>query len=211
MKIIGLHAQIIVDQFQRLFSKKGYVFFDGGKPFNVNIIGIRSDNPRAGKFDDTLLVIQRNSLQNWEVYSYQITTDPGAYYLQHPMNVSGTAILVPGQYRGAYKIGKHKGLYTALVQQGGKVKVWRDNNRDVILDWDSGLEHEGYYGINIHRSKKSGESSEVGRWSAGCQVFKNSGDFAEFMKLITRSAKVYGNRFTYTLIEQKDLQNFKEF
>jgi len=203
MKIIGLHAEIIADQIRRLFAKKGYVFFDGDRSFNVNIVGIRSANPRSGKFDDALLVIQRSASKQWEVYSYRVTTDPGTYYLKSPMNVKGTAILVPGQYRSAYEIGTHK-TYDALIQRSGAVKVWRDADRDDVLDWDEGHIHEGYYGINIHRSKRGGESESVGRWSAGCQVFKNSGDFDEFMGLCERSSGKYGNKFTYTLIRQSD-------
>ena len=44
-------------------------------------------------------------------------------------NVKGTAILVPGQYRGAYKIGFHKGKYKALVQ-AKPVKLYIDNDKD---------------------------------------------------------------------------------
>lgn len=127
MKIIGLHAEIIVSQLKRILRSKGYKFFDDGRPRNVNIVGIRSDNHRAGKFDDTILVAQRNSRKEWEVYSYRVTTDPGSYYLKNPLNVEGTAILVPDQYRSTYLIGKHKG-YKALVQQKGAVKVWRDSD-----------------------------------------------------------------------------------
>ena len=145
MKVIGLHAEILVAQVKSALSSKGYVFFDDGRPGNINIVGVRGENPRPGKFDDMLLAIQRNSRKEWEVYSYRITTDPGDYYLRNPMKVTGTAILVPDQYRTAYTIGKHKG-YTALVQRKGAVKVWRDADKDLVLDWGEGTEYEGYYG-----------------------------------------------------------------
>jgi len=170
----------------------------------MNIVGVRGSSTRPGKFDDMLLVLQRNTRKEWEVYSYRITTDPGSYYLRNPLKVTGTAILVPDQYRTTYTIGKHKG-YAALVQHKGAVKVWRDADKDLVLDWGEGTEYEGYYGINIHRSRKSGESSSVGKWSAGCQVFKNAGEFDEFMGLCADSAKKYGNGFTYTLLKQSDL------
>lgn len=205
MKIIGLHAELIANQIKSIMRSKDYMFFDDGRPHNVNIVGVRSDNPRAGKFDDMLMVVQRNSRKEWEAYSYRITTDPGNYYLRNPMKVTGTAILVPNQYRSTYTIGKHKG-YTALVQHKGAVKVWRDADKDTVLDWGDGPEYEGYYGINIHRSRRGGESSDVGKWSAGCQVFKNSGEYDEFIGLCQDSAKKYGNTFTYTLLEQADFE-----
>ena len=113
------------------------------------------------------------------------------------MNSKGCAILKAGQYRGAYQIGLHKGKYEALVQRGGKVTVYRDNNKDDTLDRVT--EDSGYFGINIHKSLR--HHQEVGLYSAGCQVFQNSHDFKEFMLLVKRSSVLYGDTFTYTLIE----------
>ena len=60
----------------------------------------------------------------------------------------------------------------------------------------------GYFGINIHRSAKKGESTNVNKWSAGCQVFKNSLDYDIFICICEKSAEIYGNSFTYTLLEK---------
>ena len=65
---------------------------------------------------------------------------------------------------------------------------------------------QGYFGINIHRSNPYNESYIVNKWSAGCQVFKKVEDFNSFMELCRASAKLYGRRFTYTLIDEKDLR-----
>ena len=126
------------------------------------------------------------------------------------MNVDGTAILVPGQYRGAYKIGLHRGSYEALVQRGSgdKVKVYRDGNKDDILDMDPEDIAEGRYGINIHKSSSRDEGSEnVDKWSAGCQVFSKPGSdgFEAFMALCNKSAEIYSDQFTYTLIVAPEL------
>ena len=72
--------------------------------------------------------------EKWEHYRWPITTDPGLYWLENPMNVDGTAILAPGQYRGAYRIGKHRDDYQAVVQTGGEVAVYRDDDRNALLD-----------------------------------------------------------------------------
>lgn len=177
----------------------GHTVFTNGD-YNLNIIGIRNPVPVVNKFDDMICVVYKENGQ-WITRSYPATTDPGTYWLANPMKVTGTAIMVPGQYSGAYKIGKHRGSYEALVQTGGKVKVWRDGNRDEILDYEAeDAEYDGYFGINIHRATAHGASPEVNKWSAGCQVFQESEDFAEFMEIVNKSAEVYGDTFTYTLI-----------
>ena len=209
--IKGLHAFIIKEQLRKTLQSKGYAFFglENKSAYNVNIIGIRSDQDIFNKFDDALLVIYRDKKKNWEVRSYSITTDPGKIWMEKPMNSKGCAILVPDQYRGVYKIDGHgKTRYTALCQRLGKVKVFRDANKDHVHDRDAGTITEGNYGINIHRSRKYGEADEVDQYSAGCQVFKNTDDFNDFMKLIQKSADRFGNAFTYTLISEGDLLGF---
>ena len=79
--------------------------------------------------------------------------------------------------------------------------------KNKILDHDPESIDEGWFGINIHRSKSSGEAGYVGSYSAGCQVFKNSTDFKLFMDVIKRSAELYGNSFSYTLVEEKDFKD----
>ena len=176
----------------------GHAVFTRGE-FNLNIIGIRTTDSQANTFDDRLCAVYRDEL-GWVTRTWSITTDPGVYFREHPMNVSGTAIMVPGQYRGAYKLGRHRGKYLALVQTGARVAVYRDANKDEVLDM--GNPTDGYFGINIHRaSTRDGGSQLVDRWSAGCQVFGDPKDFDDFIKLCQRSAQTYGERFTYTLID----------
>ena len=211
MSIIkGLQAEMIADKVNSVMEKKGDAFFSNGI-VNVNIIGIRSKETKSKKLDDTMLLIYRNKKKEWEVQSSVITTDPGEKYLVHPMNKKGTAILVPNQYRGVYKVDTHarhnsKFAHEALCQRGNVLKVWRDGNRDKILDHDAETIDEGWFGINIHRSKV-GEASYVGSYSAGCQVFKNGTDFKLFMSAVKKSAELYGNSFSYTLLEEKDFED----
>lgn len=206
----GLHAKLIAEQVKSVMDKKGYVFFENGI-FNVNIVGIRSKEKKSNKFDDTILLIYKNKKQEWEVHSAVITTDPGEKYLVHPINKKGAAILVPNQYRGVYKLDTHarhnaKFAHEALCQRGGKLKVWRDGNKDKMLDHDPETTEEGWYGINIHRSKL-GTAEYVGSYSAGCQVFKNGTDYRLFLDVVKRSASIHGNSFSYTLLEEKDFED----
>ncbi|NER13716.1 hypothetical protein GWK08_09720 [Leptobacterium flavescens] len=191
-------------QIQQVLNNKGYRFFDGDQPYNANIIGIRSNNDIANSFDDWLYLIYRNESLAQQIFEFPVTTDPGKYWLENPLNVNGTAVLVPGQYRGAYEIGLHQGKYEALRQKG-KVKVWRDNTGDDRID-KGGQVYEGVFGINIHRSNAQNESYIVEKWSAGCTVFKRVKDFNFFMEICRRASKIYGNSFTYTLLEERDFQ-----
>lgn len=184
---------------KNIIQTKKYIWFEDGD-YNLNIIGIRNlktKNQITDKFDDLLTLSYK--ISNIQYYhEFAITTDPGLYYSQNLLNQSGVAILVSNQYRSTWQIGLHQGKYEALVQRK-PVKVYRDRDRDKEYDFVS--EDEGFFGINIHRSNPKGESENIGKWSAGCQVFKSSTDFNIFMNICKKSQKIWGNSFTYTLIE----------
>ena len=125
--------------------------------------------------------------------------------MEHPSNSEGCAILVPGQYRGVYKIDKHGGRYEAICQRNGKVKVYRDDNKDDTYDYDADSIQSGYFGINIHRSSAYKTGNYINKYSAGCQVFADPDDFDDFMEICHKASHIWGNKFTYTLIESKDI------
>lgn len=191
--------EMIPDILQRA-ELEGYTVFKTGA-YNLNLIGVRSPQTTANAFDDTMHCVYRDGSGEWIELSFSITTDPGKYWLLNPGRVSGTAILVSGQYRGAWKLGLHRGKYEALVQTAGKVKVYRDADKDDILEHDAENIEQGYFGINIHRSSSVRTSSDVDRWSAGCQVFADPNDYRLFIELCRISADIYGNSFSYTLLE----------
>ena len=192
-----------IQYLQSIIEAKGYAFFTEGD-YNVNIIGIRNPNQIANSFDDSLICAYK-VFGEWIIKEWQITTDAGRYWLKNPMNSKGTAILVPNQYRSVYKIDLHLGKYEALCQRNGKVEVWRDDNKDQILDFNDSTKEWGYFGINIHRSNPNNESKVVEKWSAGCQVIAANDDWTAFMKIMRKARDVWGNSFTYTLIESKDI------
>lgn len=191
-----------VEQIKKVMQSKGYAFFTNGD-YNLNIIGVRSSKREANSFDDWMVLCYKaNNI--WLTRIYHITTDAGTYWLKNPLDKRGTAILVPNQYRGVYSIDKHNGKYFALCQRNGKVKTYRDNDRDKILDMDASTISEGMYGINIHRSNPYTESISVDKWSAGCQVFANPKDFEQFMEICNKAKNIWGNKFTYTLLLEED-------
>tara|TARA_R110002153_G_scaffold168417_5_gene321164 strand:- start:1586 stop:2188 length:603 start_codon:yes stop_codon:yes gene_type:complete len=196
--------ELAKDRVKQIMDRKGYKFFEKGD-YNLNIIGIRSEVSISNSFDDTLLCIFKKN-NEWIFNEYRITTDAGRYWLQNPMNNKGTALLVPNQYRGVYGLRKHNGDYEALCQSWGDVEVYRDNDRDMILDFDPNTIEKGMFGINIHRSNPNTESTIVEKWSAGCQVFKKVKEFNEFIEDCKEASSIWGNKFSYTLLTYKDLR-----
>jgi hypothetical protein len=179
-------------------EKKGYKVFS--KPYELNIVGIRSSASKQNSFDDLICVFYKDDKGEWQYKCYPATTDPGTYYLNNPMSNLGTAALKAGQYIDSHQQGLHKGQYKALTQ-AKPVTVYRDLDRNAIFDFGTKTT-SGLYGINIH---KAGLNSEVvNNWSAGCQVFKKSADYNEFMALTDKHKEKNGNKFTYTLLDERE-------
>ena len=198
----ALYSKVKDYDFEKLFKKKGYAYFTNGA-YNLNIIGVRAAGRNiTNSFDDVLVLIYKSPSGQWQRQIYNITTDPGRYYMLNPTTRKGTAILVPGQYRGAYQIAYHKGKYKALCQRK-PLPVYRDGNKDDKFDLNPLSIDKGIFGINIH---KAGDNSTlVNGWSYGCCVLSKSVDFNALMRLAERSASIYGNSFTFTLINEEDL------
>lgn len=176
----------------------GFVVFDGGADYDLNIIGCRKQNGVANQFDDQLHVVYQVR-GRWVHHIYSCTTDPGLYWM-HSGSVRGTAILCHNQQmRGAYSLGLHKGRYEALCQRNSEVDVWRDRNHDNVHNYGGNVDR-GYFGINIHRASVRG-SSVVGQYSAGCTVLNDPDQYDELIYLCKQQIKTNGwDRFTYTLL-----------
>lgn len=192
------------EKIEKALKTKGYAWFEDAtnKGLDLNIVGVR--NSDTGKkvtnvFDDVITVSYKKD-GVWIYKEWANTTDPGTKGVKEYHNAAGVARLVPGQYRSSHTLGLHQGKYEALKQLN-PVKVYRDANKD--MNYDESKIQEGIFGINIH--KAGVDSTYVENWSEGCQVFKKSADFDEFMKIAKESAKIHGSKFTYTLIESKDI------
>ena len=192
-------------QIETAVKAKGYKWFENGD-YNLNIVGVRNGETGTevtNKFDDFLTLSYKVNGE-WNFHCYDCTTDPGKYWVDNLMNPDGVAIVVPGQYRSSHKIGLHQGKYEALRQQK-PIKVWRDDNKDNVYDHIADDIQDGIFGINIHRATKypGKESTQVDKWSAGCQVIAAYNDFEEFMNVMYKARDAWSNSFTYTLIESK--------
>ncbi len=194
------------EQIKCAVESKGYKWFENGN-YNLNIVGVRNSSTHdevTNKFDDCI-TISYNIDGEENFHCFAATTDPGKYWTEHLLNKDGVAILVPGQYRGSHEIRKHQGKYYALCQKK-PVDVYRDKNEDDIYNMLPESIQEGIFGINIHKAgSRVNGSTQIDKWSAGCQVFSKESDFNQLMELAYKAKDLYGNSFTYTLIESKDL------
>ena len=195
------------EQIEAAMARKGYKYFTGGD-YDVNIIGVRNSDTHGkvtNAFDDCVTISFKEDGE-WKFYCYQATTDPGSHWEKNLLNKKGVAILKPGQYRGSHKLRLHQGKYLALGQQK-PVKVYRDNNRDGKYDLLEENIDEGIFGINIHRAtgRAGGKSVQVDKWSAGCQVIADNDDWHQFLDICQTAREKWGNSFSYTLLESKDI------
>jgi hypothetical protein len=195
------------EQIEAVVKAKGYAWFNDNtnKSYDVNIVGIRNNAPSVADkvtnvFDDNLTISYKDEKGNWQFFIWMATCDPGKKGVQQFSNKKGVARLVPGQYRGVWKIDKHQGKYDALCQRNGNVTVFRDANKDLVFD--ESKTDTGMFGINIHKAGQ--DSTWVENWSEGCQVFKRVKDFNQFLAICKKAAKIHGNKFSYTLLESTD-------
>ena len=160
----------------------------------------------AGKNTTFALDEYSKVVGNEVIKAYPNTTNPGVYWLNKPMSKLGTAVLKPNQWVDCWSLGFHqqKKDHRALVQTG-KVTVYRDNTKDNFYQLDDSKVETGLFGINIHGSNKSGSSVRIGQWSAGCQVFSTWNHKEEVMNICEKFKTVTKNKFTYTLLDEKDL------
>jgi len=194
-------------QIETAVKAKGYKWFENGN-YNLNIVGVRNAetlNEVTNKFDDYITLSYKNEGE-WQYHCFDCTTDPGKHWVENIMREEGVAILKEDQYRGSHKIRLHQGKYEALGQQK-PVTVYRDSNLDGCYDLDENTTQTGLFGINIHRATKweGKKSTQIDKWSAGCQVIAANDDFNLFMEICHKSRAVWGNSFTYTLINSDDL------
>jgi hypothetical protein len=214
-------------------AKKLSVFENDAKEHNLNLVAVRTSDNTSNNFNDFLYAFYKYN-GSWVVKEYAVTTDPGITYRKNPINKTGTAILLPGQYKGMWQIGLHQGKYKALTQKQ-PCTVIRDNNKDSKLDYiipphadistvsKGGITYTyyldstgkiiattetGVFGINCHKSGK-GITADVNNHSAGCVVLADNDKFDdEFIPMCEAAAKAFGNSFTFTLLYELDIKGF---
>lgn len=149
------------------------------------LLGVRSKEDSANKFDDKIYLFKGEEF----IIVTSATTNPGTPTLKQfeKVNKDGAAVLKSEEwYYNVWKYGKHQGKVEALLQLGAKVKVHRDTDKDVKSE-EQGKLQEGYFGINFHPNTynlNSASGSDIGWWSAGCQVVNNIDKYKIMIKLL---------------------------
>ena len=197
------YKYITVDAVIRAYAAHNYQF--NANNYGLNIFAIRTDDATANTFNDVVGVVYEEDGVP-QLFVCDATTDPGLRSRTSPVNQRGTAIIVPGQYQDAWRLGLHKGQYQALVQQR-PIKLYRDNNKDGVLDTDDTTIVEEIAGINLHRATphQGNKSKLVDSWSAGCMVIAAKDDWDEFMRIVTScAARTQQSSFTITLFTEQE-------
>jgi hypothetical protein len=189
-----------IRQVKKVFAQKNYKFYEGDKPYKLNIIGIRSASLRTDIFNETLMVIFEDELGEQLPVYFPCTTKAGLHYLKNPLHPDGCAITAEGQYIDAFIKRKHNNSYEALCQDRD-INFYRDANKNEKHELLGKL-LSGRIGLNIHRETIDKVAQKIGKYSAGCAVIQSG--FESFMFLVNMAILNHGNRFTYTLINESD-------
>ena len=164
--------------------------------------GIKNDN-KPNQFNDSRFLVEVNPTPRL-IGVWEASIEPGNHYTKQPMNASGAAqIQVPGQYK-AWRIGKHKGRETALVQVA-PVNIIRDFNRNSKIDKYDKKEYS-IIGANQHSGN---DQKFVDNASAGCPVGRTSKGHQEFMSYLHKDVGYQANSnfiFSTTFISAKELK-----
>jgi len=200
-------------ELKAVIEHHGFEFFEGH--YNFNFIGVRANNEITNEWDDDFYLAYqkrelnsktgKKELKDFVFHIDEFTTDPGNYYSKHQLlNEKGVAILARGQHRGIWSIGMHRGKYEAFVQRVNKVQVFRDGNKDGVIDYE--VKDFGIFGINLHHGYGA---AQIGKNSAGCQVAKDKRKLQELIKIFKAGMSYNGGTVSYTLLDAEDFNALK--
>ena len=189
-----------IEELKALYKKKNYPFFENGD-WNINLFGIRSKNRIAGEFDD-IIGFALKIKGEWYVKTYQGTVDCGAYFMKNLMHPDGAAFMVPGFYRGLWRLGNFKG--TKALLQVRPVKYYRDKNLDNIMDLNPAMISEGLIGLLNHEHFQKGDNAEhIYNSSAACWVTKSRKDHQDLIYFVEQSVKVFPGDVSVALFDEE--------
>ena len=183
----------MIDFIKQQFKKKDYIFYEDDVNYKLNIFAVRSNYRPAESFADFLYLTYKDFKGDWRVHQWQITTDVITFYKNLENKVTGTKILIPGQYYNCYKIGDHESTsgdkHQALTQREGQVDV----------KFSDGRVEKGYYGCDI-----IGRLPKQDKWKSATIGFSNVDNFKDFMKVVHHALRFHDNDFTFTLFDEID-------
>lgn len=156
------------------------------------LLGVRSNEDTPNKFDDKIYLFKGEEF----IIVASATTNPGTPTLKQfeKVNKAGAGVLKSDVwYYNLWKYGKHNGKVEALLQIGNAVQVYRDTDKDEKAEEQGDLQ-TGYFGINFHPNtynlNNKVTSSNIGWFSAGCQVVNDVDKYKIMIKLLKTEKSV---------------------
>jgi len=206
-----------VKQIKEVYLKKGYKFFENGD-FNLNLIAIRNKNVFTNQFDDDFLIVYKE-LGVWKIFQIEWTTVAGTLGKGGALNplsgtetgtgVSGTAVILEGQYLKAFKWVENDWIYPFVkyFKQIGNLKYVRDNNRDFKIDTNTRI-YIGNYKTHLHAMSPKGVLSKFvnyyfSAWSQGCMGAPEP-SFKNIEPIVKKAIAIWGNSFSLTVLNKND-------
>lgn len=198
-------------QLRNFYEKMDYPFYTEKKEFNLNTFAVRSSDLTVNVFNDISGIA-------WEwngkghIHIFKCTTDPGLTYLLNPQHPIGTAIIVPGYYKGVYHVGYHRRNTTfshQALRQNKKMNYWRVSNYQ--LDSQLPINNDKIYSdlayTNLHSYPLRMKFQElVNNLSMGCIVNKdNHRHFNEFIPICKEGEKNFGKSLSFALFYEPEL------
>jgi hypothetical protein len=143
------------------------------------ILGVRSNEDVFNSYDDKFYEFEGEKF----IRVLTGTTNAGSGVLRGGFlkyNKRGVAVLKADEwYYNVWSYGLHRGKMPALIQNGRRVKVYRDGNKNTKIE-QIGEPELGWFGINYHTNTYDFSLANlkvvkwaIGYWSAGCQVIND--------------------------------------
>jgi hypothetical protein len=210
------------DQLREALMRKDYKFFTGH--YDLNCIWERTSEEFTNRFTDYFHLAYDVHGEK-KVLTIPATTKPGLKgSVLSPITsggLTGTDIIVPGQYAGAWQffdvadleklrqqlpdkqLLHHYPFTSPHFRQVKPVQYWRDGNKDLVIDHVG--DHTSVDGTHWHNMTQPGiVDGEVNNWSLGCMGAPEP-ELAKVLPIVRQSVNIYGNLFTGTIIESKDI------
>ena len=182
----------------RVARRLGYQIASADRDYCVELVAVRNqvNHRKPDVYCDDFHVFWRQP-GGWRCFTAGCNTSPGKYFQSHPHRPSGgCAIMLPGQYRGAFYRGPYKGQ-AALLHRGARINYFRDSNPLDIRELDP-VNSRGA-GFHIHRGSTA---DRVGKFTTGAQTLSPA-DMDTVLELCDKQIAKHGigfEAFTYTLI-----------
>ncbi len=188
---------------------KGYTWRDGHNA--LNLVFERTSDEITNLFTDFFHICYTSIDGDNCILTIPATTKAGLVgAILEPVTVegiTGTAIIVPNQYPNVWEWrNTYDGFsHYPYFHQVGRIDYWRDGNKDNHIDHVQ-EQHGKIFGTHGHRMSQNDTygSGKVNNWSLGCMGSPEP-EWRKILDLVNYSCSVYGNLFTLTLLESKDI------